>query len=134
MRESVGIPAGILAYSLSIILLLILVKLIVAVPKDWPLLITLTTAIIAFQVTCKVVRVFSTELGVKIVGAMIAIFWLISLGFDMLEIFERTLDFLSGGDETAKGLGGLRDLIELVWDSRICAGVSVILAIWTLTK
>lgn len=134
MRESVGIPAGILVYSLSIILLLIAVKLVVAIPREWPWLITLTTAIVAFQVTCRVVRVFSTELGVKIVGAMIAIFWLVSLGFDSMGIVERTLDFLSGGEETAKGLGGLRDLIKLVWDSRICAGVSVILAIWTLTK
>lgn len=134
MRESVGIPAGVLAYSTSLILLLLAVKMVVAVPQDWSNLITITTAIVAFRVTCAVVRVFSTELGVKIVGAMIAIFWLISLGFDTLGLFERALDFISGDDETARGLGGLRDLIELVWDSRICAGVSAILAIWTLTK
>ena len=134
MRETVGIPAGILVYSLSIILLLILVKLFVAVPKEWSLLITITTAVIAFQVTCAVVRVFSTELGVKVVGAMIAIFWLISLGFDAFGFMDRAIDFLGGNDETNNGLGGLRDLIELVWDSKVCAGVSAILAIWTLGK
>lgn len=134
MRETVGIPAGILAYFLSTVLLLIVAKMIFVVPKEWPWLITITTAVVAFKATCAVVRVFSTELGVKIVGVMIAVFWLISLGFDSLGLFERAIDILSGEDETARGLGGLRDLIELTWDSKVCAGVSAALALWTLSK
>lgn len=134
MRESVGIPAGVLVYSVLVILLLLAVEKLVAVPKEWSRLITITVAIIAFQLTCTVVRNFSTETGVKIVGVMIPIFWFVSLGFDSFGLLNRTVDFLSSDNATNNGLVILRDLIEVVWDSKICAGVSAILAIWTLVK
>lgn len=134
MRETVGIPAGVLVYPLCVIFMLIAVKTFFADPKEWPDLITVMTAVIAFQVTCSIVRVFSTETGVKIVGVMIAVFWFISLGFDAFGFLDRAVDFLGGNDATTNSLGGLRDLIELVWDSKTCAGVSAILALWTLAK
>ena len=134
MRESVGIPAGILAYAVAVVMLLLTVKTFFAAPKEWPNLITVSTAVVAFQATCAVVRQFSTELGVKIVGVMIAIFWLVTLGFDAFGLLDRTVDFLGGNNENDNGLGGLRDFIELVWDSKVCAGVSVLLALWTLAK
>ena len=75
MREAVGIPAGILVYSVSTIILLIAVEVTFANPNEWSTLITAATAVISFEVTCAAVKNFSNETGVKIVGLMIALFW-----------------------------------------------------------
>ena len=134
MRETVGIPAGALVYPLSIIFLLLAVKAVVAVPAEWSYLLTALIAIISFQFTCAIVKTVSTELGVKVVGVLIAVFWLISLGFDAFGFLDSAVDFLGGSNETNGSLGGLRDLVERAWDSKICAGVSTILALWKLAK
>ena len=133
MREAVGIPAGILVYSISTIILLIAVQITFANPNEWANFITAATSIISFQLTCEAVKNFSNEAGVKIVGIMIALFWLASFGIDFFFGAEEVLKFLGGGQDLT-GLENLKELIEAVWNLKICAGVSVILALWTLTK
>ena len=133
MRETVGIPAGILIYFISTIVSLIIVQIIFADPHEWASLITASVAVLSFQITCAAVQNFSTEDGVKIVGVIIAMFWLISLGVDVFGGAEEMLTFLSGGYEF-KGLNDFKELAEAVWNSKICAGVSVVLALWTLGK
>ena len=133
MREAVGIPAGILVYSVSTIILLIAVEVTFANPNEWSTLITATIAIIAFRVTCTAVKNFSNETGVKIVGLMIALFWLVSFGINFFIGAEGVMEFLSGGQDST-WLENFKELIEAVWNLKICAGVSVILALWTLGK
>ena len=133
MRETVGIPAGILIYFISTIVSLIIVQIIFAEPHEWSSLITASVAVLSFQITCAAVQNFSTEDGVKIVGVIIAMFWLLSLGVDVFGGAEEMLTFLSGGYEF-KGLNDFKELAEAVWNSKICAGVSVVLALWTLGK
>ena len=133
MRETVGIPAGILIYFISTIVSLIIVQIIFAEPHEWASLITASVAVLSFQITCAAVQNFSTEDGVKIVGVIIAMFWLLSLGVDVFGGAEEMLTFLSGGYEF-KGLNDFKELAEAVWNSKICAGVSVVLALWTLGK
>ena len=133
MREAVGIPAGILVYFMSVILCLIFVQVGFADPSEWPTLITALTAIVSFKVTCAAVENFSNSDGVKVVGIIIAMFWLLSLGIDMFSGFEDLLTFLSGGTES-KGLEDFRALVDDVWNSKLCAIVSVLLAMWTLNK
>ena len=133
MRETVGIPAGLLVYFISTVVSLIMVQIIFAEPREWASLITASVAVISFQITCAAVQNFSTEDGVKIVGVMVAMFWLISLGVDIWSSAEELLTFLSGGYEF-KGLENFKELTDAVWNSKICAGVTVVLALWTLGK
>ena len=133
MRETVGIPAGLLVYFISTVVSLIMVQIIFAEPREWASLITASVAVISFQITCAAVQNFSTEDGVKIVGVMVAMFWLISLGVDIWGGMEELLTFLSGGYEF-KGLEDFKELTDAVWNSKICAGVTVVLALWTLGK
>ena len=133
MRETVGIPAGLLVYFISTVISLIMVQIIFVAPREWASLITASVAVISFQITCAAVQNFSTEDGVKIVGVMVAMFWLISLGVDIWSSAEELLTFLSGGYEF-KGLEDFKELTDAVWNSKICAGVTVVLALWTLGK
>ena len=132
MRETVGIPAGILIYSIATVILLIVVQVICAEPQAWSKLITASIALIAFEITCAAVESFSNAEGVKIVGVIIALFWLASLGVDMFSGAEEVMEFLSGGETRA--LDDFKGLVEAVWNKKICAGVTVVLALWTLTK
>ena len=133
MRETVGIPAGVLVYSISTIILLIAVQIIFSAPHEWASLITASIAVVAFEITCAAVKNFSNEAGVKIVGVMIALFWLASLGVDFFSFAERIMEFLGGG-QGSSGVENFKELTDSVWNSKICAGVSVVLALWTLTK
>ena len=133
MREAVGIPAGFLAYSISTIILLIAVQVTFPKPQEWSSLITASIAVVAFEITCATVKNFSNNAGVKIVGVMIAFFWLASLGIDFFSGAEEVVKFFSGG-QNSRGLENLKELIESVWNSKSCAGVSVVLALWTLGK
>ena len=133
MRETVGIPAGLLVYFVATVISLIIVQVTFAEPQEWSSLITASVAVVAFEITCAAVENFSNEDGVKIVGAIIAFFWLVSLGVDVFAGFEELLTFLSGGEEP-KGLASFKELLEAVWNTKICAGVSVVLALWTLGK
>ena len=134
MREAVGIPAGILVYFLATIILLLFFRIIFDVPREWSYLITATTAIISFKVACAAAINFSTETGVKIFAVMLAIFWVITLGFDVFGFVTKTIDILSASHDSAKELGNFKELVEVVWNSRICAGVTTILAFGTLGK
>lgn len=133
MRESVGIPAGVLVYFMSVILCLIFVQVGFADPGNWPTLITTLTAVVSFKVTCAAVENFSNSDGVKVVGIIIAMFWLLSLGVDMFSGLEELIKFLSGGTEST-GLEDFRALVDDVWNSKLCAIISVLLAMWTLNK
>lgn len=133
MRETVGIPAGILVYFISTVILLIAVQIFFAEPQEWAMYITASISLISFEITCAAVENFSNSDGVKIVGVMIAFFWLVSLGVDVFGGLEDVMKFFGGGQETT-GLESFKKLTEAVWSSKICAGVSVILALWTLSK
>lgn len=133
MRETVGIPAGILVYFISTIMLLIAVQIFFVEPQEWAMYITASISLISFEITCAAVENFSNSDGVKIVGVMIAFFWLISLGVDVFGGLEDVMKFLGGGQES-QGLKSFKELAEAVWNSKICTGVSVILALWTLSK
>ena len=134
MREAVGLPAGFLVYLVSTVILLIAVEAIFAAPQSWSTYITAVIAIISFKVTCAAVGCFSNKTGVKIVGIFIAMYWLASFGVDFFSVSEQILDFLSGGENNSKGIEHFKELVEAVWNSKICAGISVVLALWTLTK
>ena len=134
MREAVGIPAGILAYAAATIVLLIMVEIFLPHPRDWANIITAATAFIAFKVTCVAVINFSSETGVKVVALMIAVFWMLSLGVDVFYYAEEVIDVLSAGQGSTRSLANLKELAEAVWNSKICAVVTVILAARTLAK
>lgn len=134
MREAVGIPAGLLSYALATIVLLILFDFVLPNPRQWSYLITIATTLIAFQVTCAAVMNFSTETGVKIVALMIAIFWVVSLGVDVFHYAEEVIDVLSAGQGATGSLANLKELAEAVWNTKICAVITVILAVRTLAK
>lgn len=134
MREAVGIPAGILVYFLLTIVSLLFFQVVLDEPREWSYLITATTAVISFKIACAAAINFSTETGVKIFAVMIAIFWVMTLGFDLFHLVAETVDILSASKDSAKMLGNFKELIEVVWNSRICAGVTVILALWKLGK
>lgn len=133
MRETVGIPAGIIVYFLSVIILLILIQASFTNPADWPTLITILTAIVSFRVTCSIVKNFTNEEGIKVVAVMIAAFWMISLGVDVFSSVEDFLKFLGGGQES-KVVEQFQALVESVWNAKLYATISVLLAMWTLNK
>ncbi len=133
MRETVGIPAGILVYFVATIISLIVVQVAVATPREWSTFITASIAVVSFEITCAAVKNFSNETGVKIVGVMIALFWLVSLGVDVFSGVNSIMNFLGGGQGSAEPKifeGFVRD----VWNTKISAGVSVVLALWTLGR
>lgn len=134
MRETVGIPAGILVYFVSVITLLIFVQVTFAEPSNWPTLITVLITITSFKLTCAAVANFSNSDGVKVVGIIIAMFWLLSLGVDIFSDIEKFMLFLSGGNEVSTGLEDFEALVDSVWNSKLCAIISVLLAMWTLNK
>ena len=134
MRESVGIPAGLLAYATATIVLLLIVGKFFPNPREWANIITAATAFIAFKVTCAAVINFSTETGVKIVALMIAIFWVVSLGVDVFYYAEEVIDVLSAGQGSTRSLANLKELAEAVWNTKVCAVVTAILAARTLAK
>lgn len=134
MRESVGIPAGILAYATATIVLLIMVEIFLPNPREWANIITAATAFIAFKVTCAAVINFSSETGVKVVALMIAVFWVLSLGIDFFSYAEEVIDVLSASQGSADSLASFKELAEAVWNSKICAVVTAILAARTLAK
>lgn len=134
MREAVGIPAGLLSYAASTILLLIIFQFLIPNPRDWSNFITITTAFIAFKLTCAAVINFSSETGVKVVAVMIAVFWLLSLGVDVFAFAGKVIDTLSASQGSARSLAGFKELAETVWNSGVCAIVTAILAAGTLAK
>lgn len=134
MRESVGIPAGILAYATATIVLLIMVEIFLPNPREWANIITAATAFIAFKVTCAAVINFSSETGVKVVALMIAVFWVLSLGIDFFSYAEEVIDVLSAGQGSADSLGRFKELANSVWNTKVCAVVTAILAARTLAK
>lgn len=134
MRESVGIPAGLLVYFLSTTILLLIVQAAFTRPQDWPTLITIAVSIIAFKLTCAAVKNFSTETGVAIVAFMITAFWLLSLGFDVFAGFDALMTFLSADPNSPKVFESFKELANSVMNKKICAGVSLIMAVGTLGK
>ena len=134
MREAVGIPAGLLSYAASTILLLIIFQFIFPNPRDWSYFITIATAFIAFKLTCAAVINFSSETGVKVVAVMIAVFWVVSLGVDVFALAGQVIDTLSVSQGSARSLAGFKELAETVWNSKICAVVTAILAARTLAR
>ncbi|MBQ3451580.1 MAG: hypothetical protein IJG32_04890 [Selenomonadaceae bacterium] len=133
MRETVGIPAGILDYFVATIISLIFVQVDVDTPREWSTFITASIAVVSFEITCAAVKNFSNETGVKFFGVMISLFWLVSLGLDVLSGLNSIMNFLGGGQGSAEPKifeGFVRD----VWNTKISAGVSVVLALWTLGR
>ena len=134
MRESVGIPAGLLSYATATISLLIMVEIFLPNPREWANIITAATAFIAFKVTCAAVINFSSETGVKVVALMIAVFWVLSLGIDFFSYAEEVIDVLSAGQGSMRSLANLKELANSVWNTKVCAIVTAILAVRTLAK
>ena len=134
MRESVGIPAGLLAYATATIILLLVVENFFPNPREWANAITAVTAFIAFKVTCAAVINFSSETGVKVVALMIAVFWVLSLGIDFFDYAEEVIDVLSASQGSTGSLASLKELAEAVWNTKVCAVVTAILAAGTLAK
>lgn len=134
MREAVGIPAGLLSYFLATILLLLFFEIFFPNPREWATFITIATAFIAFKITCAAVINFSSETGVKVVALMIAVFWVVSLGVDVFTYAEEVIDVLSAGQGSTGSLANFKELVEAVWNSKVCAVVTAILAARTLTK
>ena len=132
MRETAGLPAGILAYFVTLFFLLLLCQKIFVAPEDWSRLITFMTSAISFQLACTATEKFSTLTGVKIVALFIAVFQIIILGADLLGSFSDVLKALEGNDETPADV--FVNYVATIWNSKICAGLTGILALWTVTK
>lgn len=132
MRETAGLPAGILAYVATLFFLLLLCQKLFVAPQEWSRLITFVTSAVSFQIACTATEKFSTLTGVKLVALFIALFQVIILGADMLGSFSDVLTALEGTDKTPADV--FVEFVAAVWNSKICAGVTSILALWTVTK
>ena len=134
MREAVGIPAGLLSYFMSMIVLLLIFGFFLPNPREWSYLITIATTFIAFKISCAAAISFSTETGVKVVAFMLAAFWLVSLGVDVFNLAAQVIDVLSASKDSAKSMANFKDMAEAVWNTKICAVVTAILAVGKLAK
>ena len=132
MRETAGLPAGILSYVTIMFFLLLLFQHVFVAPQEWPRLITFVTSVVSFKLACASAEKFSTLTGVKIVAAFIAVFWIIILGADALDVFSDAVEFLEGDNETS--VDTFIEFLAAVWNSKICAGVTCVLALWTVSK
>ena len=133
MRETAGLPAGILAYFSILLFILLLCQKIFVAPEDWARLITFMTSAISFELACAATEKFSTLTGVKIVALFIVVFQIIILGADLLGTFSDILQTLEGADnETPADI--FIKYVATIWNSKICAGVTIILALWTVSK
>ncbi len=132
MRETAGLPAGILAYVASLFFILLLCQKIFVAPEDWSRLITFGTSLLSFQLAITATEKFSTLTGVKIVALFIVAFQIIILGADLLGTFSDVLKTLEGNNETPADI--FVKYVATIWDSKICAGVTSVLALWTVSK
>ncbi|MBR1646176.1 MAG: hypothetical protein IJ685_05285 [Selenomonadaceae bacterium] len=133
MRETAGLPAGILAYVVISFFILLLCQKIFVAPEDWARLITFMTSAISFELACAATEKFSTLTGVKIVALFIVAFQIIILGADLLGTFSDILETLEGVDNKTPA-DIFVEYVATVWNSKICAGVTIVLALWTVTK
>lgn len=134
MRETAGLPAGILAYFSILLFILLLCQKIFVAPEDWARLITFMTSAISFELACAATEKFSTLTGVKIVALFIAVFWIIILGANALDMFSEAVDFLEGDSDEGTSVDVFIKFVDAVWNSKICAGVTIVLALWTVSK
>lgn len=134
MREAVGIPAGLLSYFMATVVLLLMFGFVLPNPREWSYFITISTTFIAFKLACAAAISFSTETGVKVVALMLAAFWLVSLGVDVFNLAGKVIDVLSASKDSAKSMAGFKDMAEAVWNTKVCAVVTAILAVGKLAK
>lgn len=132
MRETAGLPAGILLYVTAMVLILLTFQNVFIAPQNWSRFITSSTSAVSFLLACRATEKFSTSTGVKIVAVFIALFWIIILGIDVTQIFSEILGTLEGSNKTAADT--FIKFVEAVWNSKICAGVTGVLALWTVSK
>ena len=132
MRETAGLPAGILAYFFVLLFLLVVCQNLFVAPQNWSRLITFAVSAISFQLACASTEKFSTLTGVKLVAFFVAIFQLIILGVDILGDFSDVLKTLEGEGETPADV--FVDYVATIWNAKICAGVTCVLALWTVSK
>lgn len=132
MRETSGLPAGILAYVTAMVFLLLLFQRVFVAPQEWSRLITFATATVSFQLACWSAGKFSTLTGVKIVAVFIAVFWIVILGANALDMFSGAVETLEGDTETSVDI--FIEFVDAVWNSKICAVVTIILAFWMVSK
>ena len=134
MRETSGLPAGILVYVTAMLFILLLFQYVFVAPGEWSRLITFATASLSFVTACWATEKFSTLTGVKIVAAFLALFWIIILGADMLGTFSNAIEFLEGGSDEGNSIKDFIKFVGAVWNSKICAGVTIVLALWTVSR
>ena len=132
MRETSGLPAGILVYVTVMFFLLLLFQHVFVAPQEWSRLITFATATVSFMLACWSAEKFSTLTGVKIVALFIAVFWIIILGANALDMFSDAVQVIEGDTETSVDV--FIKFVDAVWNSKICAGVTIVLALWTVSK
>ena len=132
MRETSGLPAGILVYVTVMLFLLMLFQHVFVAPQEWSRLITFATATLSFMLACLAAEKFSTLTGVKIVALFIAVFWIIILGANALDMFSDAVQVIEGDTETSVDV--FIKFVDAVWNSKICAGVTIVLALWTVSK
>ena len=134
MRETAGLPAGILVYVTAMVFLLLLFQYVFVAPQEWSRLITFATAAVSFMLACWSAEKFSTLTGVKIVALFIVLFWLIILGADALDVLTEAVEFLEGSSDEGNSVEKFIAFVDAVWNSKICAGVTGVLALWTVSK
>ncbi len=133
MRETAGLPAGILAYFSILLFILLLCQKIFVAPEDWARLITFMTSAISFELACAATEKFSTLTGVKIVALFIVVFQIIILGADLLGTFSDILQTLEGVDNETPADVFVK-YVATIWNSKICVSVTIVLALWTVSK
>ena len=133
MRETSGLPAGILAYFSILLFILLLCQKIFVAPEDWARLITFMTSAISFELACAATEKFSTLTGVKIVALFIVAFQIIILGADLLGTFSDILQTLEGVDNETPADVFVK-YVATIWNSKICVSVTIVLALWTVSK
>ena len=61
-------------------------------------------------------------------------FCFVVLGADMLNILSDAVEFLEGGSDEGTPIKDFIKFVSEVWNSKICAGVTFVLAFWTVSK
>ena len=134
MRETAGLPAGILVYVTAMFSILLLFQQVFVAPQEWSRLITFATSALSFKLACRAAEKFSTLSGVKIVAVFIVLFSFVILGADMLGYFSDVVEFLEGDSDEGTPIKNFIEFVNAVWNSKICAGVTFVLAFWTVSK
>ena len=83
---------------------------------------------------CWAAEKFTNLTGVKIFALFVAVFWLVFLGADFLGVLSDAIEFLEGDSDEGDAIQNLIGFVKSVWNAPVCFVVTLILALWKVTK